>query len=202
MPPELGARHRGLPSANRAAVARYAEQDARAAAFLDRDGVLNVDMGFTHRPEDLRFTPTAVEAVRLLNAAGYFVIVVTNQSGIARGHYGVEDVERFHDQMLRTLSEQGARIDRFYYCPYHPDGTIPAFAIEHDTRKPGSGMLMQAMRDLPIRREGSFMIGDRQSDLDAAAAAGVPALLVETNACDLAASVRSMLAEHAFGEIG
>jgi D-glycero-D-manno-heptose 1,7-bisphosphate phosphatase len=169
---------------------------AKPAAFLDRDGVLNVDTGYTHKLEDLRFTPTAIEAVRALNDAGYLVIVVTNQSGVARGLYGTADIEAFHADMQRKLGEHGAHIDAFYYCAFHPFGTVPAFAIEHEDRKPSPGMLVRAMRDLPIRREGSFMIGDRQSDLDAASAAGIPALLVPKDVCDLAASVARLLAEH------
>ena len=166
---------------------------ARPAAFLDRDGVINVDTGYTHRAEDLTFTPTAVEAIRLLNAADYRVLVVTNQSGVARGLYGIAEIEEFHAHIDRMLGQAGARIDAYYYCPYHPDGTVAEFAVEHEDRKPGAGMIRRAMRDWNVRAEGSFLIGDRQSDADSAAAAGLPWRLIEPDTGDLAAAVRELL---------
>ena len=167
----------------------------RPAAFLDRDGVINVDRGYTFRREDLAFTPTAIEAIRLLNRADYRVVVVTNQSGVARGLYGVADVEAFHAHMRAALAVHGARIDAFYYCPYHPDGIVADFAIEHDDRKPGAGMILRAMREWNIPREGSFLIGDRPSDAESAAAAGIPFLLIASNDGDLAAAVRELMAK-------
>lgn len=166
---------------------------ARPAAFLDRDGVINVDRGYTFRPEDLIFTPSAVAAIRLLNAADYLVLVVTNQSGVARGLYGTADVEAFHQHMRETLADLGARIDGFYYCPYHPDGTVAPFAIEHDDRKPGAGMILRAIREWNVRREGSFLIGDKSSDAESAAEAGIRSVLIEANVGDLAAAVRGFL---------
>ncbi len=167
---------------------------ARPAAFLDRDGVINVDHGYTFRPEDLEFTPRAVEGIRLLNDAGYPVLVVTNQSGVARGLYGVAEVELFHRRINAVLAERGAHIDAFYYCPYHPDGTIADFAVDHDDRKPGPGMILRAMREWNVVREGSFLIGDKASDAEAAAAAGIASLLITPNKGDLAAAVRKLLA--------
>ncbi|KAG0557199.1 hypothetical protein KC19_11G109700 [Ceratodon purpureus] len=165
----------------------------RPAAFLDRDGVINVDHGFTHRPEDLAFTQTAVDGIRALNRAGYLVIVVTNQSGVARGLYSCADVERFHDHLQQMLAREDAHIDGFYYCPYHPAGSVAAFAIDHEDRKPRPGMLLRAIRDWRIDRARSFLIGDRQSDLDAAAAAGVAGFLVARNNCNLAAQVTGIV---------
>jgi D-glycero-D-manno-heptose 1,7-bisphosphate phosphatase len=168
---------------------------AKPAAFLDRDGVINVDRGYTHRPEDLMFTPTAVEGIRLLNAAGYLVIVVTNQSGVARGLYGVADVERFHAKLQDELQRHHVHIDAFYYCAFHPEGTVAQYAREHPDRKPAPGMLLRAMRDLSVSRDRSFMIGDKQSDADAAARAGIRSILIAANYGDLAAAVRQMLAQ-------
>jgi D-glycero-D-manno-heptose 1,7-bisphosphate phosphatase len=163
------------------------------AAFLDRDGVINVDHGYTHRPEHLEFTPTAIEGIRLLNGAGYHVLVVTNQSGVARGMYGIAEVESFHAHMNAALADAGAHIDAFYYCPYHPEGTIGEFAIEHEDRKPGAGMIRRAMRDWNVCAEGSFLIGDKPSDAASATAAGLPSLLIPSNVGDLASAVRTFL---------
>ena len=171
----------------------------RPAAFLDRDGVINVDHGYTYRPEELAFTPTAIEGIRLLNEAGYLVLVVTNQSGVARGYYGTDDIERFHAHLQDVLSRHGAHVDDFYYCAFHPDGTVADFAIEHEDRKPSPGMLLRAMREWPVRREGSFMIGDKDSDMEVAKRAGIPGLRVPANVCDLAAEVRNLLDQRRHG---
>jgi len=167
--------------------------EARPAAFLDRDGVINVDHGYTYRAEHLEFTPTAVEAIRLLNKADYRVLVVTNQSGVARGLYGIADVESFHAHMNAALAHAGAHIDAFYYCPYHPEGTVGEFAMEHEDRKPGAGMIRRAMRDWNVRTEGSFLIGDKPSDAESAISAGIPSLLISSNIGDLARAVRKFL---------
>lgn len=167
---------------------------ARPAAFLDRDGVINVDTGYPHRPEDLVLTPTAAEGIRLLNEAGWWTIVVTNQSGVARGLFGLADVDRFHAAIVERLADAGARIDAFYVCPYLADAPVAAFRVDHEDRKPRPGMLLRAMRDRPVARAGSVMIGDKPSDMAAAEAAGVPGILVPSNACDLAATAREWIA--------
>ncbi|HEX4183021.1 MAG TPA: HAD family hydrolase [Caulobacteraceae bacterium] len=147
---------------------------AACAALFDRDGVLNVDHGYTHRPEDLAFTPGAVEAVRRLNRAGRRVIVVTNQAGVARGLYDEAAVNAFHAAMDQALERQGARIDAYYYCPFHPEATVEAYRhTDHPDRKPNPGMLLRALADFGITPEHAFLIGDRRSDLQAAEAAGV-----------------------------
>ena len=167
---------------------------SRPAAFLDRDGVINIDHGYVFEPAKLEFTPTAIEAIRLLNDAGYPVLVVTNQSGVARGMYGVAEVEAFHAHLSAKLAAAGAHIDGFYYCPYHPEGTVADYAIEHEDRKPGAGMIRRAMREWDVRAEGSFLIGDKPSDLEAAAAAGIDGYLIEPDVGDLAVQVRAAMA--------
>src|SRR3974390_433275 len=142
----------------------------RPAAFLDRDGVLNVDHGYAHRPEQLEWIKGAPEAVRLLNEAGYYVIVVTNQSGIARGYFEEEAVKSFHAHMKDSLAKHGAHIDAFYFCPHHPDGIVKPFAVHCRCRKPGTGMLEQAAREWPIDVHSSFLVGDKEEDMSAAAA--------------------------------
>lgn len=152
---------------------------ARPAAFLDRDGVLNVDHGYVHRLDELDLVPGAAEAVRLMNDAGYLVIVVTNQSGVARGRYSENDVRRFNDELAKRLAAEGARIDAFYYCPHHPEGTIARYRLACDCRKPRPGMLVQAARDFDIDRGRSFLIGDRHGDSEAAAAFGIRGVLFD-----------------------
>ena len=118
----------------------------RPAAFFDRDGVLNVDHGYVHRTEQLEWVAGAPESVRLLNEAGYYVLVITNQSGVARGFFDEAAVKAFHAHMQNVLAEKGAHIDAFYYCPHHPEGTVKAFAMACNCRKPRSVMLEQALR--------------------------------------------------------
>ena len=148
----------------------------RPAAFLDRDGVLNVDHGYVHSADRLDWIEGAKAAVRLLNDAGYYVIVVTNQSGVARGFYDEAAVRQFHAQMQAELTAQGAHIDAFYYCPHHPEGKVKALAVSCLCRKPGTGLLEQAAREWPIDLGGSFLIGDKDSDMAAAAAFNIPGI--------------------------
>ena len=164
----------------------------RPAAFLDRDGVINVDQGYTHRPDDLQFVPGAVEAIRNLNDRGYYVFVVTNQAGVARGLYSLDDARRFNLEIQERLAREGAHVDRFYISPYHPDGVLPEFAVDHWDRKPNPGMLLKAMSEWPVVRERSFLIGDNDSDITAAERAGVAGHLFRGG--DLAHFVASILA--------
>jgi len=146
----------------------------KAAALLDRDGVLNVDRGYTHRPEDLEFTPGAIAAVRRLNQSGRRVIVVTNQAGVAQGLYDEAAIDRFHAAMSAALDTHGARIDAYYYCPFHPRALVEAYRhADHPDRKPNPGMVLRALRDFGVAPERAFLIGDRESDIQAAAAARV-----------------------------
>jgi D-glycero-D-manno-heptose 1,7-bisphosphate phosphatase len=143
------------------------------AAFLDRDGVLNVDVHHLHRVADLVWVEGAAAAVRRLRARFARIVVVTNQSGVARGLYDTAAVERLHAHMAATLAAQDAAIDAFYYCPHHPtEGTGP-FTRACDCRKPAPGMLLRAIAEHGIDPAASLLIGDRDSDLEAARRAGV-----------------------------
>ena len=166
---------------------------ARGAIFFDRDGVLNEDRGFVHRIEDFRWIDGAREAVRLVNQAGLLAIVATNQSGVARGLYGEDEVRRLHEWMAGDLAAFGARIDAFYYCPYHESGSDPRYAVaDHPDRKPNPGMILRAMRDLSIDPARALIIGDRESDLAAGRNAGIGGRLFEGGS--LAETVREVLA--------
>jgi D-glycero-D-manno-heptose 1,7-bisphosphate phosphatase len=164
------------------------------AVFLDRDGVLIEDLGYVHRTEDLRWIPGAQAAVRRFNELGWWVFVVTNQSGVARGMFGPEAVEAFHAAMQSQLAAAGARVDAFYDCPFHAEATVEAWRHpNHPDRKPNPGMLLRALAEHPVDRERSLLIGDKDSDLEAARRAGVEGRLFTGG--DLLAFVDAVLAE-------
>ena len=163
-------------------------------ALFDRDGVLNVDVGYTYKPEQLTFVEGAPEAVRRLNGAGWLVVVVTNQAGVARGYYDEAAVHQFHAAMSAALAEHGARIDAFYHCPFHEDGVVEAYRHDdHPDRKPNPGMLLRALKDFQAAAADAFMIGDRDSDMQAAERAGVKGYLFEGGNLDML--VQRILAE-------
>ena len=151
---------------------------ARPALFLDRDGVINVDHSYVFRREDFEWVDGAQAVIRRFNDMGWWVFVVTNQSGIARGYYTEEQMQALHDWMSAELASTGARFDQIYHCPFHEDGTIPRYTRDSYDRKPKPGMLIRAMTDFPVIKERSFLIGDKQADLDAAKAAGVRGFLL------------------------
>lgn len=151
----------------------------RPAAFFDRDGVINQDIGYAHRPDQITWIKDAAAAIRHLNEAGYYVFVVTNQAGVARGYYDEETVQKLHAWMQGQLRQAGAHVDDWRYCPYHPDGTVAAYRRHDGWRKPEPGMILDLARFWPVDMAGSFLIGDRTSDLEAAAAAGIRGHLVE-----------------------
>ena len=164
----------------------------KPAAFFDRDGVFNEDQGYVHRLEDLVWIPGGPRAVRRLNDLGYLVIVVTNQSGIGRGYYDEASMHAIHEALAAHLAAEGARIDAFYFAPHHEDAVLEHYRqADHPDRKPNPGMLLKAMQDFPIDRARSFLIGDKDSDLEAARRAGVKGYRFEGG--DLDALVRSIV---------
>ena len=156
----------------------------RPAVFLDRDGVLNQEVGYVRNLEDLNLMPGAARAVRQLNDRGIFSCMVSNQAGTARGYYPIAHIDALHDRLCRLLAEEaGAKLDALYYCPYlsPPQGGIdPRFACWSTWRKPNTGMLVAAAWewDLDIRR--SFMVGDKATDIDLARNAGCKGILVRS----------------------
>jgi D-glycero-D-manno-heptose 1,7-bisphosphate phosphatase len=143
------------------------------AVFLDRDGVINVDHGYVHKVEDFRFVPGSDDAMRRLQAAGWRLVVVTNQSGLARGLYSQADYDRFTAHLQRELAAAGVSVDAVLHCPHLPDATVAAYRLQCDCRKPAPGMLLRAARHLGLDLAASVMVGDRFTDIEAGRAAGV-----------------------------
>jgi len=163
-------------------------------ALLDRDGVLNQDTGYPFRPDQIAWIDGALEALARLHEAGYRVVVVTNQSGIGRGFYTEADVNALHEWMAGVVRAHGGWVDAFYYCPFSPEATIAAYRQDdHPDRKPNPGMLLRALSTFPTDVALSLMIGDRDSDMAAAAAAGIRGF--KFSGGNLDHFVRSALAE-------
>ena len=145
----------------------------RPAAFLDRDGVINIDRGYVFRREDFEFVPGVLEGARRLSELGYALVVVTNQSGIGRGLYTEADFLLLTEWMEQVCAGAGAPIAGVYFCPHHPTDAVGEYRIQCPCRKPAPGMLLQAAKDLRLDLASSVIFGDRTSDLEAARAAGV-----------------------------
>ena len=157
-----------------------AGQVASAAVFLDRDGTIIEEVGYLDRIERVAFYPWTIDAVRALNRAGLHVVMVTNQSGVARGFFSEATVEEVHRHMASMLEAGGARIDAYYYCPHHPDGKVQAYAQRCECRKPGRGLVDRAQRELGIDPARSFVVGDRWLDVALARTVGAQGVLVRT----------------------
>ncbi len=150
---------------------------ANRAIFLDRDGTIAIDVPYCRRPEDLKLFPNTAKAIKLLNEHGYKVIVVTNQSGVARGYFNEETLDRIHQKMRRELAEEGACLEGIYYCPHHPDDNC-------ECRKPKPKMILQAAKEHDIDLEQSFMVGDTAMDIKAGQNAGCRTVLLSSNTAE------------------
>ncbi len=163
----------GLPQTLAEANLTVPQWRHKPCAFLDRDGVLNVNTHHTYRVEDLQWMPDAKEAVRWLNDLGYLVLIVTNQAGIGKGKYTEPQFHEFMAAMATELHEAGAHWDGVYFCPYHPTEGIGEYLLDSPDRKPNPGMILKGIRDWNVRINGSFMVGDKPSDMEAASRAGI-----------------------------
>lgn len=151
------------------------------AAFIDRDGVINEERNYVHRIEDFVLLPGVAQGLALLRDAGFRLIVVTNQAGIARGYYDQSAMDRLHDHLRDQLALQCVALDAIYFCPHHPSGSVKELAFECDCRKPAPGMLLQATKDFDLDLSASVLIGDKLSDVQAGKRAGVGrAVIVES----------------------
>jgi len=150
------------------------------AIFLDRDGTLNEEVGYIDQVISFRLFPWAAEAVRMINQAGYKAIVLTNQSGVARGYFTEELVAQVHERLKAELKREGARLDAIYYCPHHPEGIVSAYRRDCQCRKPKPGMVHRAQEEFNLELSECYFIGDKYVDIRLAQSVGAHGILVLT----------------------
>ncbi len=157
-----------------------ASQPPARAVFVDRDGTLIEEVGYLDRLERVELYPWTIDAIRALNRSGFRTVMVTNQSGVARGFFTEEVVASVHEHIAALLAAGGAHIDAYYYCPHHPDGKIDRYAVRCECRKPARGLVDRAVDELQVDPAASFVIGDRWLDVELAHAVGARGILVRT----------------------
>ena len=150
------------------------------AVFLDRDGTINTDVGYLNHPDQLELIPRSALAIKLLNEAGFKTVVITNQAGIAKGLLQETLLPEIHLRLSALLDKEGARIDRYYYCPHHPEAVVEQYRMECQCRKPFPGMVLQAANDVGIDVTRSYVIGDKSCDIELAHNVGARAIMVMT----------------------
>lgn len=187
----------GLPETYGQAQIEIPARKRRPAAFLDRDGVINVDYGHVGTIDRFKFVDGAPEAVRKLNEAGYYVFIVTNQAGIGKGYYTGADHLALMSYLADELRNKGGHYDDHRYSPYHPEATVEIYRASHSWRKPEPGMLVDLIENWPTDVDRSFMIGDKDSDMQAAVAIGIPGHLFQGG--NLSAFVTNIFDRKDFG---
>jgi D-glycero-D-manno-heptose 1,7-bisphosphate phosphatase len=145
----------------------------RPALFLDRDGVINIDHAYVHKPDNFEFVDGVFELCRQARRLGYLIFVVTNQAGIGRGYYTEQDFHALTGWMCSRFESEGAAIDKVYFCPFHPEHGIGAYKLDSPFRKPGPGMILQAADEFGVDLARSVLVGDNETDIRAGLAAGV-----------------------------
>jgi D-glycero-D-manno-heptose 1,7-bisphosphate phosphatase len=150
------------------------------AVFLDRDGVINEEVGYLQSPRQIRLLPEVAQAIQILNQQHVPAIVVTNQAGIARGYFAEETVQDIHSALSALLAAEGARIDRYYYCPHHPTAGLGLYRLDCECRKPKPGMLIRAATELNLDLTQSFIVGDKEIDIETGRQVGARSILVRT----------------------
>ena len=152
----------------------------RPAVFIDRDGTINEQMGYVNHISRFVLLPGTAEGIRLLNRHQYLAIIVSNQSGVARGYFPMELIDRVHAHMKDLLAKEGANIDGIFFCPHYPRGIVPEYSVECDCRKPGTGLVQKACESFDIDMKNSYVIGDRCSDIELAERSNLQGIMVKT----------------------
>ena len=152
----------------------------RPAVFIDRDGTINEQMGYINHISRFVLLPGTAEGIRLLNRHQYLAIIVSNQSGVARGYFPMELIDRVHAHLKDLLAKEGANIDGIFFCPHYPRGIVPEYSVECDCRKPRTGLVQKACEEFDIDMENSYVIGDRCSDIELAERSNLQGIMVRT----------------------
>ena len=152
----------------------------KPAVFMDRDGTVNEQMGYINHLDRFVLLPEVGKAIRLLNEAGYLAIIVSNQSGVARGYFPIDLVHRVHEKMKALIKKEGAILDGIYFCPHYPNGKVPPYGMACDCRKPRPGLIGEACKSFDIDMENSYVVGDRCTDIEMAHEAGLKGIMVKT----------------------
>jgi D-glycero-D-manno-heptose 1,7-bisphosphate phosphatase len=152
----------------------------KPAVFIDRDGTINEQMGYINHVSRFRILPRVPQAIRMLNRHRFLVLVVSNQSGVARGYYPLDLVKTLHHLMVTRMREKQGNIDGVFFCPHHPAGSVPGFSHDCDCRKPKTGLIEQACKSFEIDLQRSFVVGDMCTDIELAHRAGLKGVLVKT----------------------
>ena len=164
----------------------------KAALFLDRDGVINVDHGYVYKPDNFQFIEGIFDVVKAANQAGYLVIIVTNQAGIGRGYYSEKQFHLLTDWMKAKFKDNGGRIDAVYFCPHHPESRIKKYRIDNNCRKPAPVMLLNAQKDFYIDFSKSILVGDKISDIQAGTAVGMNRLFFLNGFSEKSITIKSI----------